>query len=157
MLRWIVDRRIRNGKIGMSNGRTHLVMVHAWPWLDNPDGMFASEHRVLPYLRAGLPAAFAQEGDVNAAWGTSLLSEQGCVADVQRIDFLAKLTRTQKRTIEQACSVASARVRAAPRTDAKRFNNAAREAWVTYAGTKDAALTAEQRARSASVVEHPMM
>ena len=157
VLRWIVDRRIRNGKVGMSNGRTHLVMVHAWPWLDNPDGMFAGEHRVLPYLRAGLPASFAQAGDADAAWGTTLLSDQGCGLDVERIDFLAKLSRTQKSTIERACSDAATSVRAAPRTDAKLFNNAARDAWVGYAKTKDATLTAEQRARIASIVEHPMM
>jgi hypothetical protein len=157
LLRWIVDRRIRNGKVGMSNGRTHLVMVHAWPWLDNPDGMFAGEHRALPYLRAGLPASFAHEGDANAAWGTALLSDQGCNVEVQRIDFLAKLSRNQKRTIEQACGEAAARVRAAPRTDAKAFNAAAGEAWLAYAKTKDATLTAEQRARIASIVEHPMM
>ena len=141
----------------MSNGRTHLVMVHAWPWLYNPDGMFAAEHRVLPYLRAGLPATFAQEGDANAAWGTTLLSEQGCATDVERIDFLAKLTRTQKSTIERACRAAATSIRAAPRTDATLFNSAARDAWLAYAKTKDATLTAQQRARIASVVEHPMM
>jgi hypothetical protein len=157
VLRWLVDRRIRTGRIGVGAGRTHLVMVHAWPWLDNPAGMFAGEHRVLPYLRAGLPASFADGADVDAAWGTALLQDQGCAADVQRIDFLARLSRTQKGALERACSDAAASVRAAPRAAAKEFNAAAGAAWRSYAKVKDATLTAEQRARIASVVEHPMM
>src|SRR5688572_12952076 len=35
LLRWIVNRRASKGRLGAGDGRTHLVMVHAWPWLDN--------------------------------------------------------------------------------------------------------------------------
>lgn len=71
-LRFIVNRGIERGRIGAGDGRTHLTMVHAWPWLENPDGPFAQQHRALPYLRAGLPARYAETGDAAAAWGISL-------------------------------------------------------------------------------------
>lgn len=59
VLRWLVDRRIENDRIGAGDGRTQLVMVHAWIWLDNPDGLFALRHRALPYLETALPAEWA--------------------------------------------------------------------------------------------------
>jgi hypothetical protein len=90
--RWIVERRIRSGKVGAGDGRTHLTMVHAWPWLDNPDGPFAQMHRTLPYLRAGLPASYAESGDEDAAWGVSLLTAGTCRTEVQRVDGLAHLS-----------------------------------------------------------------
>lgn len=52
LLRWLVNRRIEQDKVGREGGRTRLVMLHAWVWMENPDGVFANQHRVLPYLRA---------------------------------------------------------------------------------------------------------
>src|SRR5688572_22060365 len=54
-LRWVVERRASKGKLGAGDGRTLLVMLHAWVWTDNPDGVFALQNRALPYMRAGLP------------------------------------------------------------------------------------------------------
>ncbi len=34
-----------------------LAVVHAWIWLDNPDGVFATDNWALPYARLGLRAA----------------------------------------------------------------------------------------------------
>ena len=49
-----------------------LAMLHAWVWLDNPDGLFAADNWALPYVRAGLPVPSAPS--VRAARAVSLLS-----------------------------------------------------------------------------------
>jgi hypothetical protein len=158
LLRWLVDRRVRNGKAGGGDGKTELTMIHAWLWLENPDGMFALQHRALPYLRAGLPAEFAATGDPAAAWGLSLSNDGGCTVELRRIDVLAKLSKTQKRELTAACAHAEDQVRRAlsgPRTS-EAVNSAASTAWTEYEKAKDSLLTTEQKASLASILEHPM-
>jgi hypothetical protein len=157
--RWIVDRRIRRGRVGAGDGRTHLTMVHAWPWLDNPDGPFAQMHRALPYLRAGLPASFAQTGDEDAAWGVSLLGAGACEAEIRRLDALAHLSGDQRARLAGACARAAEEVRSAnvPEVAAVDLNRVAASAWRAYREVQDATLTGEQRARLAAAVEHEMM
>lgn len=36
------------------SGPARLATVHAWIWLDNPDGIFAPDNWAIPYLRMGL-------------------------------------------------------------------------------------------------------
>ena len=156
LLRWIVDRRIDRGKVGMPGGRTQLVMVHAWPWLENPDGLFAEQHTVLPYLRAGLPAEFAEGASIDAAWGVALLQDGACGAELDRLHFAARLTRTQRRDLGRACEEAAERVAAAPSSTAAELNEAAEAAWRGYVSTRDRALTPDQHDRLSSLVEHPM-
>jgi len=36
-------------------GAPRLAMVHAWVWIDNPDGVFEQHNWALPFLRTGLP------------------------------------------------------------------------------------------------------
>lgn len=40
---------------GHSAGNPRIAVLHAWVWLDNPDGPFATDNRALPFARAGLP------------------------------------------------------------------------------------------------------
>jgi hypothetical protein len=35
---------------------SRLAMVHAWVWLENPEGMFAADNWAIPYVRLGLTA-----------------------------------------------------------------------------------------------------
>jgi hypothetical protein len=153
-LRWVVDRRLSRG-----DGKTHLSMVHAWVWSDNPDGVFAESHRALPYLRAGLPAAWAEGADEAAAMATALLSPTGCRDEMKRVDALARLDGAQKREITATCDRAAATVRAAhhTRTEAAAFNKAVGDAWREHEAVKDRLLTAEQKERLAAVVEHGML
>lgn len=144
LLRRIVNRRIEQGKVGAGAGRTQLTMVHAWVWSENPDGIFAHQHRALPYLRAGLPAEWAATGDLDAAWGTSLLKD-GCQREMKRLDLLAKLSDAQEQAIKRACARAAERVRAAPRTSAAAFNQAAGDAWRDLSALQDRLLTPEQK------------
>jgi hypothetical protein len=156
LLRWLVDRRAARGRLGAGGGRTHLTMIHAWPWLDNPDGPFAQQHRALPYLRIGLPATFADAADEHAAWGVALLAPAACDAEVRRTDVLAHLSRTQRDRLRDACREAEATVRAAFAADAgaDHLNRAASAAWTRYISVRDELLDAEQKRRMVSVIEH---
>ena len=161
-LRWLVERRIARGTLGPGDGRTLLTMVHAWVWLPNPDGMFAMQHRALPYLRAGLPAAWANGAGDDAAQGIQLLAPGGCAGEVARTDRMARLGRGESRGVTQACERIAARLRGevARHHDAVSANAAAARAWADYGAARDRALTAEQRARvrriESAAVEHEM-
>ncbi len=157
-IRWLAERQLKRRRI-LGEGRTHLTMVHAWPWLDNPDGPFAQQHRVLPYLRAGLPADHAVSGDEAAAWGVSLLADGTCDGEIRRLNALARLSRKQRMDLEAACEHAESSVRGAfyPGVDAGAINAAAAAAWNGYLEVRDSLLTAEQKQRLASVVEHNAM
>ena len=150
-LRWLVDRRIASGKSGAGDGRTHLTMLHAWVWSDNPDGVFALEHKALPYLRAGLPSRLAHEADAFAPYGVTLLDERGCDWELGRIKWLAKPSREQQRKLASACASATNLVRNA---EVSRLNDAASRAWREYLVVRDAALTAEQKEKLGATIEH---
>ncbi|MGH7627661.1 MAG: hypothetical protein ACREOJ_20390 [Gemmatimonadaceae bacterium] len=49
-------------------------MLHAWLWLPNPAGMFASDNWALPFVRAGVPVPLA---DPSAAARERLKSVAG--------------------------------------------------------------------------------
>ncbi|MGH7472205.1 MAG: hypothetical protein ACRENP_30000, partial [Longimicrobiales bacterium] len=153
-LRWVIDRRAEQGKIGAGDHRSQLVMVHAWVWSDNPDGMFAQQHRALPYVRAGLPAEWAARADAEAAWGVSLL-RAGCQHELARLNRLARLSADQQQQLSSACADAAAAVRraAADARSADALNGAARRAWLTFSKQRDGLLTPEQKRRLASVIE----
>lgn len=160
VLRWLVQRRIRNGKIG-PDGRSLLTMVHAWVWLDNPDGTFALQHRALPYLRAGLPAEWAARGDTASAEGIQLLAPGACRGEVARMDKLVRLDGAQERALASACEQHAARLRASlDRRDADAANAAAARAWSGYLLSRGRILRPGQAARihtvMAAAMEHDM-
>jgi hypothetical protein len=68
----------RRGRSSWGNAYGQVARLRAWLWLPNPDGIFAEQHRALPYLRAGLPASYVDRGDWDAAQGTALLQEGAC-------------------------------------------------------------------------------
>ncbi len=158
----MVQRRIRQGKVG-PDGRTLLTMVHAWVWLDNPDGLFAHEHRALPYLRAGLPAAWATGAPDGAAEGVALLATDACAGEVKRIERLARTDASQERLLAAACEQQAEQLRAAVdrQRDASAVNAAAARAWVGYQAATARILDPGQRARMerilAAATEHPMV
>jgi hypothetical protein len=153
LLRGIVERRIRRGRVGAGDGRTLLTMVHAWVWLENPDGLFAEQHRALPYLRAGLPASHAVGGSEHAALGVSLLAENGCADEVRRTDRLAGLSREQARDLRRACDRRAEAVRAVRDAPVARLNAAAERAWTDYLADRARVLRPEQMERMQRVME----
>ena len=160
-LRWVVQRRIQRGKVG-PDGRNLLTMVHAWVWLDNPDGTFAQEHRALPYLRAGLPPEWAAMGDSASAEGIALLAPGACRGDVSRMSRLARLDDGQSRAIVSACEQHAAQLRAriGRGGGAEAANAAAAQAWNGYLLSRGRILRPEQSSRMqavmAAVMEHDM-
>jgi len=57
-----------------------LAMLHAWIWLENPEGLFAPDNWAIPFLRLGL--ASPTKGGTDAGKALSLLSGAG--------DYLAR-------------------------------------------------------------------
>ncbi|HEV3050702.1 MAG TPA: hypothetical protein VGX50_10350 [Longimicrobium sp.] len=153
MLRAIVERRIRRGRVGAGDGRTLLTMVHAWVWSENPDGMFAGQHRGLPYLRAGLPPSHAAGASEAAAMGVSLLAADGCADEVRRTDRLAGLSRTQSRDLRRACDRHAEAVRASRNVSAAALNVTAERAWTAYLAERNRMLDPEQRQRMRRVMD----
>lgn len=153
LLRAIVERRIRSGRVGAGDGRTLLTMVHAWVWSDNPQGTFAEQHRGLPYLRAGLPASHAAGASEAAAMGVSLLASDGCADEVRRTDRLAGLSRGQSRDLRRACHRQAESVRATRGAAAATLNATAESAWTAYLTERGRILRPEQRARMRRVMD----
>ena len=52
-----------------------LAVVHAWIWLDNPDGLFATDNWALPYARFGL--RIPSDGSRAAARALALAAGDG--------------------------------------------------------------------------------
>jgi hypothetical protein len=69
LLRWMAQNWVFGPMHAKGDHRIRLAMVHVWVGVPNPDGPFADHNRVLPYLKLGLPAAFASGGSLNAAKG----------------------------------------------------------------------------------------
>jgi hypothetical protein len=154
----IVRARTSRTNPAVASGRTNLAMVHAWTGLDNPDGMFAEKHRALPYLQAGLPASHASGATENAAWGVALIQKDGCEKEIRATDALARLSAQQRSVLSRSCATAQEKVVASyQRKDAAaKLNSVAELAWKDYVAERDRTLTPQQKARLASVVEHPM-
>lgn len=173
LLRWMTNRRIARGRTQWDEERPELTMVHAWAWLDNPDGVFAQDHRAIPYVRAGLPQTWATDASSDAAYGVALLGKNACDQEVRKTNFLAGATWRQRRDLTRACEAAEARVRAArrelpsdldraghetpgARAEAGRaLNDAAQAAWRSYLARRAELLTEEQTARLEVMIEHP--
>jgi hypothetical protein len=170
VLRWLVNRRIEHDRIGAGDGRTQLVMVHAWIWLDNPDGMFALRHRALPYLKAGLPAEWAALPDATAeaARGLMLLDSRTCMREIRIADRLTDLSLAQSHALREGCRMATESVDSAREQvpaelpeDAeaqeqigRTVNGAAAAAWRAWIDVRNATLTAEQLEHYRAIVEH---
>lgn len=152
--RWIAKQR----RVG--EDRTMLTMVHAWVWLPNPDGPFASHHRVIPYLKAGLPAAWATAAgaDEAAARGIGLVPDSGCGQALDGRLWMAGASRPQRRALATECETQAERLRRVldGRPDAHTANGAARAAWLAVDARERVVLTAAQRARIAAATEHPV-
>jgi hypothetical protein len=151
LLRWLVDRRIAKGKTGAGNGRTHLTMLHAWVWSENPAGVFALEHKALPYLRTGIPLHYAQHADEFAPYGVTLLDARGCNWELGKIKLLARPSKEQNRDLTRACAAAAEHVR---KSDVAQLNDVASRAWREYLSVRDSVLTAEQKQRLMVGIEH---
>lgn len=154
LLRAIASRRARRQNGQSDPGNTQLTMLHAWIWLDNPGGLFAQHHLALPYLRAGLPVP--DRPAFEAASGIGLLADNACGQELRRLDFIARLSDEQSETLRTACEEAAEDVRRA-RTigEVATLDALAAAAWRRFAISQDRVLSAAQKERIRSMVEHP--
>jgi hypothetical protein len=140
----------RRGRSSWGNAYGQVARLRAWLWLPNPDGIFAEQHRALPYLRAGLPAAYADRGDWDAAQGTALLQEGACKNEAGAFRTLVPdATRVQLQILADGCQSAVRRLQAARNspTSPDTYNTVAASAWREYNEAIFATLTAQQRVR----------
>jgi hypothetical protein len=152
-VRWAASRRLESSGIGGPDGRTELAMLHVWLWSHNPDGLFANFNPALPYLRAGLPTAWARSGDHAAARGIGLLAPEACDGAVDRTRRLVDADRAQQRALREACGQAAHRIAAAQRAGigGDVLNDIAAHAWRSFADHSVASLTPAQREELASL------
>lgn len=140
----------RRGRSGWGNAYGQVARLRTWIGIPNPDGIFAEQHRALPYLRVGLPASFADRGDQDAANGTALLMEGACKAEAGAFRSLVPdATRAQLQILANACQSAVTRLQTARNstTSPDVFNLAAASTWREYNQAIYATLTAQQRVR----------
>lgn len=78
---------------------SRIAVLHAWVWLDNPAGPFATDNPALPFARAGLPPAPASPPALRAlalAYGgvpfyASAVSRSASLDDAGRLKILGLL------------------------------------------------------------------
>ncbi len=157
MLRWLVGWWLDREYLSKGDDRGRLAMVHAWVTLPNPDGVFANYNRTVPYLKLGLPVAFADGGSEAAARGLDLATHDGCERATDGRLWIADADRRTRRALRAACEVAAGSVRAAldlGAIDAEALNASAEAAYQEFDAAWTQHLTGLQRARIAAITEH---
>lgn len=84
-------------------GGLRLAVLHAWIWLENPEGTFVTDNWALPYARVGLRAVPGSGGAARALafvsgaapYYISLAKQVGSPNDVERERIAATLARHQ--------------------------------------------------------------
>ncbi len=136
-------------------GRGRVAMIHVWPTLPNPDGLFADKHRLLPYLKLGLPAGFADGASLQAAKGLHLATPRGCSDTIDGALWIANAPKDTAKRLHSACTAAAAHVKEGLATGSKSQVNAmAEHGWAMFSAAWKGALTPAQQARIAAITEH---
>lgn len=154
VLRWLASGRIERA-LEERGGRARLAMVHVWVTLPNPDGPFAHQNRILPYLKLGLPSAWAQGASLAAAKGLHLATDNGCGDTMDGAFWMANVGRAVQRQLRDACAAAADHVRQGLATrDPAQVNLMAEHGWAMFDAAWQRLLTPAQKARIAAVTEH---
>lgn len=147
---WWIDRNYRS----KGDDRGRLAMTHVWVALPNPDGVFASHNRTLPYKKLGLPGEMWRGASEEAARGLNLATDGGCEA-IDGTLWIATATKAQERAIKDACREGGDRVRAVLASGVSaRINRAGEAAWADFDSVWQSVLTPAQKARVAAMSEH---
>jgi hypothetical protein len=155
LLRWLAQSWIDANYRNKGDDRGRVAMVHAWVTLPNPDGVFADHNRTVPYLKLGLPAAWASGASKEAARGLHLATVRGCADTVDGAIWIADTGRAKAKALRQACAEAAAHVREGLATrDPRQVNAMAEHGWAIFTQARDRLLTPEQKARIAALTEH---
>ena len=154
-LRWLANTFAPQEFTRPGAGRGRVAMVHVWPTIPNPDGMFADKHRLLPYLKLGLSPAFAEGASLQAAKGLHLATERGCADTIEGALWIAAAPKATSKALYDTCAAASAHVKDWLKTGRKdEINRMAEHGWAMFSAHWSRALTPAQRARIAAITEH---
>lgn len=155
LLRWLANSWIDSNYRSKGDNRGRVAMVHSWVTLPNPDGVFADYNRTLPYLKLGLPVAWAQGASMNAARGLNLATPKGCADALDGAIWIADVGRARAKQLRQACTEAAAHVREGLASrDKGRVNTMGEHGWAMFEEARDRLMTPAQKARVAALTEH---
>ena len=94
------------------NPGARIAVLHAWVWLDNPDGPFATDNPALPFARAGLAPKSASAPALRAL----ALAYGGVPFYAAAVDRASEPGDTSGRSVMRLLEAAAARARAAVAT-----------------------------------------
>ena len=94
------------------NPGARIAVLHAWVWLDNPDGPFATDNPALPFARAGLAPKSASAPALRAL----ALAYGGLPFYAAAVDRASEPGDTSGRSVMRLLEAAAARARAAVAT-----------------------------------------
>ncbi len=155
VLGWLANAWLDANYRSKGDNRSRLAMAHTWVTIPNPDDMFANYHRVLPYLKLGLPAAYANGASEASARGLHLATANGCADTLDGALWIANVSGSQTRTLRAACSKAAKTIKAElGARDAARINALAARQWADWQAVWNRQLTPEQRARIDAMTDH---
>jgi hypothetical protein len=155
LLRWLASSFAPAEFTRPGAGRGRVAMIHVWPTLPNPDGPFADRHRVLPYLKLGLRAEFADGASVRAAKGLHLATPRGCADTIDGALWVANAPGATAKRLHSVCKAAAEHVKEGLSTGRKPEVNAmAEHGWAMFSAAWERALTPAQQARIATITEH---
>lgn len=84
---------------GTADSKPRLAMLHAWIWMQNPDGIYAADNWSLPFIRLGLnPDAGASRAQALAL----TLTSDGTEYFSMIVDAGSSLSKKQRAKIDQA-------------------------------------------------------
>jgi hypothetical protein len=155
VLRWMAQNWLLGPMRAKGDDHTRLAMIHVWVGVPNPDGPFADKNRLLPYLKLGLPTAFASGASMDAAKGLHLATPQGCSESIDGGAWIANIGAGTKRELHRACAAAAAHVREGLASrDPRHVNAMGEHGWHAFDASWQRLLTPEQKARIAAITEH---
>jgi hypothetical protein len=152
ILRWLANGWIDANYRNKGDDRGRIAMMHLWVGIANPDGIFADHNRVVPYLKAGLPAGHA--GPMKAAHGVDMATPNGCRELIDGRAWIANLPGRTTKALHVTCKREADTVRAALTLPPAQLNTTAASAYGRFDAAWDAALTPAQHARVAAMSEH---
>jgi hypothetical protein len=71
---FILSHAERSVAVAADSGRPGIAVLHAWLWLENPAGLFATDNWALPWHRLGIPPPEWAVAGSPAAMATALAS-----------------------------------------------------------------------------------
>jgi len=81
----------------VSSGELRLAILHAWIWIENPDGLFVTDNWSLPFIRLGtaMPSSHGRDAARSAALATAAADYYGQAIDAALAPSPAERSRVE--------------------------------------------------------------